>query len=161
MPGDAIGTRFRPLTRQEIRGVSLDRGVELRVQAAKRLFRQDQELRANLTAADDGGDGHRNALGKCLARSGSGSRRAMAPDRSFRDRLDEDLDRAAAGQPNVPGHLVGDAIADQLRRPVRSTSCASSKTAVSTQPPLADPARSPAEKRPWSPRPGRGAEPST
>ena len=31
------------------------------------------------------------------------------------DRLDEDLDRAAAGQPDVPGHLVGDAVADQLR----------------------------------------------
>ena len=71
MPGDAVGTRFRPLTRQEIGRVGLDRGVELRVpEAAKRLFRQDQELRANLTAADDGGDGHRNALGECLLEAG-------------------------------------------------------------------------------------------
>src|SRR5215218_4751968 len=39
----------------------------------------------------------------------------MARDRSFRDQLDEDLDRAAAGQADIPGHLVSDAVADQLR----------------------------------------------
>src|SRR3712207_6312162 len=31
------------------------------------------------------------------------------------DRLDEDFDRAGAGQADVPGHLVGDAVAQQLR----------------------------------------------
>jgi hypothetical protein len=67
VPGDAIGTRFRPLARQKLGCVGLDYGVEGGVsQTAECLVGQDQELRADLTAADNGGDGHRNALGERL-----------------------------------------------------------------------------------------------
>ena len=48
-------------------GPRLERGV---AQAAECLLGQDQELRTDLAAADDGGDGDRNALGERLLEAG-------------------------------------------------------------------------------------------
>ena len=77
------------------------------------------------------------------------------------DRLDEDLDRAAAGQPDIPGHLVGDAVAQQFRLAGADDLLGLSKTADSTQPPLTEPARSPPFETASVAPTGRGAEPST
>ena len=57
--------------------------------------------------------------------------------------LDEDVDLAAAGQPDVPCLGVGDPEVQQARLARASTSAATSTTAPSTQPPDTAPDTSP------------------
>ena len=88
--------------------------------------------------------------------------RSRAPRHGCRrdDGLDENIDRPATGQPDVPRLLVADPVADHPAVPVARTRSISSAAAPSTQPPLTEPAIRPSSARIRTAPSGRGALPN-